>query len=330
MLDVAKAAGVSQTTVSFVLNGRADMQIAEETRERILGVINTLGYKPNAIAQGLRSGQSRLLGFVTDEVATTPFAGAIVRGAQDAAWEHGRILTLVNTGRRAELESEAVAALVQHRVEGLVFATMYHHETALPASIGKLPAVLVNCFSADAAVPAAVPDEVQGGYTATHYLIAQGHREIGYVNNAWDIPATAGRLAGYRKALEEAGIALREDRVVTGMLDQKGGYEATKRLMENAKDRPTALFCFNDRMAMGAYDALRELGLRIPEDVSVIGFDNQEIIAAYLRPALTTVALPHEALGAWGVRALLGLTPVNGRTLLECPLVERDSVRRLG
>lgn len=330
MRDVAKAAGVSQTAVSFVLNGRTDMQIAEETRERIWRVIGQLGYKPNAIAQNLRSGQSMLLGLVTDEIATTPFAGDIVRGAQDAAWEHGRVLTLVNTDRRAGLESEAVAALVRHRVEGLVFATMFHHETTLPGSIGGVPVVLVNCYSADATVPCAVPDEEQGGHAAAAHLIACGHRDIGFLNFAGRIPAAAGREAGFRRALAEAGIALRGERIAYGPTsDAEGGYVVAREMMAGA-DRPGALFVFNDRMAMGTYDALRELGLRVPDDVSVVSFDNQEIIAAHLRPGLTSVALPHEALGRWGVQALLGLTPLDGPVRLPCPLVERGSVRRLG
>lgn len=331
MRDVAKAAGVSQSAVSFVLNNRTDMQIADETRDRIWRVIEELGYRPNAIAQGLRSGTSMLLGFVTDEIATTPFAGDIIRGAQDAAWEQGRILTLVNTEHRAGLESEAVATLVRHRVEGLVFATMFHHQTTLPNSVGGLPVVLVNCYSADPSVPCAVPDEEQGGYTATRHLIDNGHRDIGFVNFGGDIPAAAGRLAGYRRALAEAGIAARDDRVARGAnTDPDGGYTATLALMARASDRPSAFFCFNDRMAMGAYEALRELGLRVPDDVSIVSFDNQAILAANLRPGLTSVALPHEALGRWGVRALLGLTPTDGKVLMPCPLVERASVRRIG
>lgn len=325
MRDVAKAAGVSQTAVSFVLNHRTDMGISDETRERIWRAIDELGYRPNAVAQGLRSGKSRLVGFVTDEIATTPFAGDIIRGAQDAAWEHGRILTLVNTDHRAGLESEAVAALVEHQVDGIVFATMYHHEIVLPPVIGLLPVTLVNCYSADATLSAAVPDEEQGGYTATRHLIEHGHRHIGFINNVDDLPATFGRLDGYRRALREAGLPERADAVVRLPSTQEGGYDGVMQLMACA-ERPSALFCFNDRMAMGAYAALQSLGLRIPDDVSVVGFDNQELIAAHLRPTLTTVALPHYQLGRWGVDALLGAGGHSGKILLHCPLVERASV----
>lgn len=325
MRDVARAAGVSQTAVSFVLNNRTDMAIADETRERIWRAIDTLGYRPNAIAQGLRSGTSRLLGFVTDEIATTPFAGDIIRGAQDAAWGYGRILTLVNTDRHADLETEAVAALVQHQVEGILFATMYHREIELPASVGHLPVALVNCFSAGTPRPAAVPDEEQGGHTATRHLVERGHRHIVFLNNDDDIPATFGRRAGHERALREAGLPIDPAAEVRKPSTQEGGFDGTMEVMARPQ-RPTALFCFNDRMAMGAYAALQSLGLRIPDDVSVIGFDNQELIAAHLRPTLTTVALPHRDLGRWGVEALMGGGTITAKALLQCPLVERQSV----
>jgi LacI family transcriptional regulator len=326
MTDVAKAAGVSQTTVSFVLNNRADANIPQETRDRIHKAVADLGYRENAMAQALRLGKSNLLGLVTDEVATTPYAGLIIRGAQDAAWQYNRILTLVNTDCRADLESKAVEALLKHQVEGLLFATMYHHEISLPAGLGDIPVALVNCFSADGTVPSVVPDEVKGGYDATRHLIEHGHRDIGFLNKSDRIPATAGRLEGYRRAMEEAGLPIREDRVLRLAGEQEVGFQGTLQLMRQP-DPPTALFCFNDRVAMGAYMALQRLGLRVPDDVSIVGFDNQEVIAAHLLPSLTTMQLPHYEMGRWGVDRLLGDAPAHtDRVLLPCPLIERGSV----
>ena len=326
MRDVAQAAGVSQTAVSFVLNGRADKEISKDTSERIWAAIRALGYRPNAVAQSLRSGRSSLLGLVTDEIASTPFAVDIVRGAQDAAWEGGRILTLVNTNRQSRLESEAVAALVQHQVEGIIFAMMYHQEIVLPPVLGpRLPVALVNCFSADPSTRSVVPDEELGGYTAVQHLVQHGHRRIGFMNNIDDIPATAGRLAGYYRALAEANIPPRPEAVTQQRAIAQGGFDATLHLMAQTPP-PTALFCFNDRMAMGAYAALQTLGLRIPEDVSVVGFDDLQLIAPHLRPALTTMALPHYAMGRWGVDTLFGQQPSPSKTLMACALVERASV----
>ncbi len=326
MTDVAKAAGVSQTTVSFVLNNRADANIPQETRARIHKAVADLGYRENAMAQALRLGKSNLIGLVTDEVATTPYAGLIIRGAQDAAWKYNRILTLVNTDCRADLESKAVEALLKHQVEGLMFATMYHHEISLPAGLGDIPVALVNCFDAGALVPSVVPDEVRGGYDATRYLIEHGHRDIGFLNKSDRIPAAAGRFEGYRLAMEEASLPVRDDRVLRLVGEQEAGFQGALQLMQQP-DPPTALFCFNDRVAMGAYMALQRLGLHVPDDVSIIGFDNQEVIAAHLLPGLTTMQLPHYEMGCWGVDRLLGDAPASGnRVLLPCPLVERGSV----
>ncbi|WP_367847240.1 LacI family DNA-binding transcriptional regulator [Rhodoferax sp. WC2427] len=326
MRDVAKAAGVSQTAVSFVLNGRADKEISKDTSERIWAAIRALGYRPNAVAQSLRLGRSSLLGLVTDEIASTPFAVDIVRGAQDAAWAGGRILTLVNTNRQSRLESEAVAALVQHQVEGIIFAMMYHQEIVLPPVLGpRLPVALVNCFSADPATRCVVPDEELGGYTAVQHLVRHGHRRIGFINNIDPIPATAGRLAGYCRALQEAHIPARPEAVAQQPSSQEGGFDGTLQLMA-LTPAPTALFCFNDQMAMGAYAALQTLGLRIPEDVSVVGFDDLQLIAPHLRPALTTMALPHYAMGRWGVDVLFDPPQGPSKTLMACALVERASV----
>ena len=326
MRDVAKAAGVSQTAVSFVLNGRADKEISKDTSERIWAAIRELGYRPNAVAQSLRLGRSSLLGLVTDEIASTPFAVDIVRGAQDAAWAGGRILTLVNTNRQDQLQSEAVAALVQHQVEGIIFAMMYHQEIVLPPVLGpRLPVTLVNCFSADPATRCVVPDEELGGYTAVQHLVQHGHRRIGFINNIDPIPATAGRLAGYHRALKEAQIAPRTELVIQRTCNQQGGFDGALHLMAQ-NPAPTALFCFNDQTAMGVYAALQTLGLRIPEDVSVVGFDDLQLIAPHLRPALTTMALPHYAMGRWGVDVLFDTSHSPSKTLMACALVERASV----
>jgi LacI family transcriptional regulator len=197
--------------------------------------------------------------------------------------------------------------------------------------------VLIDCYVEDRALPSAVPDEFQGGYTATELLLRQGHRRIGFINGNEDQPARWGREEGYIAALADWGLA-RDPALVTyaGGVSE-GGYAGVKTLMAQPNP-PTALFCFNDRAAMGAYDALRELGLRIPQDIAVVGFDNQEIIAAHLRPGLTTLQLPHYEMGAWAVNYLLEEamhlpSPELGRggvlpppqVKLPCPLVLRES-----
>jgi LacI family transcriptional regulator len=328
--DVAAHAGVSVTTVSHVLNDVPGKRISPETRDRVRRAAEELGYAPNGVARSLRLQRSQMIGLVSDEIATTPHAGQIILGAQDAASKHGWLLMLVNTGVDVEFEAAEIQALRQRQVDGFLYARMYHQVVALPPSLAGVPTVLLDARTTDPSIPSVVPDEEAGGRAATRELIYHGHTRIAFLNNVDDIPATSGRLAGYRAALAEAGIQFDGRWVVAGSSDTDGGLSAARQVL-SGPDRPTALFCFNDRMAMGAYHAAAERGLRIPDDLSVIGFDNQELIADGLRPRLTTLALPHYDMGAWAVETLIrridGLErdgPDN--VALTCPLVARESV----
>ncbi|MCA9868479.1 MAG: LacI family DNA-binding transcriptional regulator [Anaerolineales bacterium] len=332
MQDVATLAGVSRTTASFVINNVEDAGIPQDTRLRVWDAVKQLGYRPNAIAQGLRSAKTHTIGFISDEVATSPFAGEIIHGAQDRAWEDEKLLLLINTGGNRTMKQLAAETLLQRQVEGVIYATMYHREVHPPESIRQVPTVLLDCFVADGTLPSIVPDEVSGGSRATSLLLERGHRRIGFINDSNPVPASVGRLEGYKQALAAHNVPFDESLVFAGESIARGGYECAMQLMK-LPDRPTALFCFNDRMAMGAYDALRNLGLSIPGDVAVVGFDNQEVIAASLYPALTTMELPHYQMGRWAVDELLRLlaqgepdseTPV--RYKIDCPLISRDSV----
>ncbi|GGV44879.1 alanine racemase [Kitasatospora herbaricolor] len=330
--DVAAAAGVSATTVSHILNAVEGKRINPETRRSVLQAAEQLGYQPNKLARGLRLSRSSTVGFLSDEIATTPHAGQIIRGAQEAAAERGLLLLMLNTGGDRDLEHKEIALLLQHRVDGILYASMYHRVVEVPEPLRSVPTVLLDARSHDPAFSSVVPDEEQGGHTATRALLAHGHRRIGFVTNSDDIPASRGRLAGYRAALSEAGIDFDAGLVVADISDAPGGYRAARTLLA-APNRPTALFCFTDRMAMGAYRAAAELGLVVPRDLSVIGFDNQELISENLFPALTTVALPHYEMGARAIAQLQAVIdapePAAGprsQEMLHCPLVTRDSV----
>ncbi|MGH2562848.1 MAG: LacI family DNA-binding transcriptional regulator [Thermomicrobiales bacterium] len=328
--DVAKLADVSITTVSFVLNNVADRSIPDETRNRVKAAADRLGYRPNAAAKLLRTSRSHTIGFITDEIATTPFAVDIIRGAQEAAWAHGKVLIIVNTGSNEGIRDSAIEVMLERRVEGLIYAAMFHQLVDIRLPSHDVPVVLLDCVAADASVASVVPDEVGGGYTATDVLLQAGHRRIGFICLRPDIPASVGRTQGYRQALETYGVPFDPSLVrYTGDSSHDEGYDFAKELM-SIPDPPTALFCGNDRTAMAAYDALKELGLRIPEGVAVVGFDNQEIIAAHLRPPLSTVALPHFDMGQWAVNYLIQAThradepPVQHK--MPCPYVARASV----
>lgn len=328
MVDVAKLAGVSQTTVSFVINGNPEIPV--ETTERVLAAISELGYRPNLAAQALRSKRSGIIGFVTDEIATTPFAVKIFEGAQDVAWDQGKILLLVNTKNDPKLEKAAINMLMDRKVEGIIYATMFHRPVSPPEVLWQIPSVLLDCYIADRSLPSVVPDEVGGACNAIHFLLQKGHRRIGFANNQDPIPATELRLKGYQAALSEHGIPFDPALVAVDDSSSDGGYRCVQKLMKEP-DRPTAIFCFNDRMAMGAYDALRKLSLSIPEDVAVIGYDNQETIAAHLYPPLSTMELPHYEMGKWATDYLLAhmdhdADPNPVQHKIECPLIERASV----
>jgi LacI family transcriptional regulator len=333
MRDVAQQAGVSPTTVSFVLNDAPNASnIPIDTKERIRATIRSLGYRPNAAAQILRTDASHSIGFITDAVATNPFAGAMISGAQEAAWEQGNLLLIVNTGGDPVVAAAAVEMMLERRVGGIIYAAIYPYEVDPPRALAEVPSVLVDCYSADRSLPSVVPDEEGGGWAATDFLLGKGHRRIGFVNVHPSFSAAHGRLTGYQRALAAAGVPfdpalVRHSSEVASADD---GYRCASELLALA-ERPTALFCAGDHMAMGAYDVIKERGYRIPSDIAVMGFDNHEIISRYLRPTLSTVALPYDAMVRWAIQYLLNaqnaaLTTQPEPHRLPCPLIVRDSV----
>jgi LacI family transcriptional regulator len=328
MYDVARVAGVSQTTVSFVVNDVPNTNIPQETRDRVWAVVEELGWQPNAMARGLRLRHSHTIGLISDEIATSSHAGKIIQGAEDAAWAHAKMLLVVNTDNNLDIERAALKMMLERQVEGLIYATMYHREVVPPPALAQVPSVLLDCYVADRSLPSVVPDEVQGGRTATDLLLRKGHRRIGFLNEVGPLPAMFGRLEGYKQALAAYGVPFDPGLVRAGTVIAPEGYRCALDLLQ-LPERPSALFCYNDSMAMGAYDAVKHLGLTIPDDVAIVGFDNLEVIAAQLRPPLTTMELPHYEMGQWAVQYLLEhadaehVEPV--QHTIECPLIERAS-----
>ncbi|MBM7505895.1 LacI family DNA-binding transcriptional regulator [Agromyces aurantiacus] len=329
MNEVAAAAGVSQATVSLVLNKAGGSRVAEATRQRVLEAAEELGYRPNAAAKTLRKGAAGLIGFVGDVVASSPFAGRIVEGAQARAWDDGMLLLTVNTGGDERLEAAAIDALLAQRVAGIVYASMYHRRLTVPEALEGLPTVVLNSEDAAGRARAVVPDEFEGGRAATRALLEAGHRRIAMINIetlASGLPAAVGRHDGYRSALGDAGVAYDRRLVREGDGNPQGGFDHTLALM-SAASPPTAIFCANDRTAWGAYQALETLGLEVPRDVSIVGFDNQETLAPFLRPGLTTLGLPFVEMGRRAVDLLLGGHAADEiPERIECPLIERGSV----
>jgi LacI family transcriptional regulator len=326
--EVAKLAGVSLITVSRVINDQP--HVRPEMREKVLWAIKALDYRPNAMARGLRVNSSDLLGFVTDNIATTPFAVDIIRGAQDIAEADGKTLLVIDTKGNTATERTVFERMIGWQVEGVIFATEYHRAVEPYHDLRTIPSVLVDCYATDRSLPSVVPNEVQGAHLATETLLQHGHRRIGFINGPSAYPASAGRLQGYKQALAAYDVRFDKRLARSGNWWQESGYAHTQTLMELA-DPPTAIFCANDWMAMGAYDALKELGRSIPRDVAVVGFDNREVIAAHMRPPLTTIALPYYDMGKWAVEYLIAQAGHEGlsdplQAKLPCPLIVRESV----
>ncbi|WP_404444257.1 LacI family transcriptional regulator [Microbacterium marinum] len=330
--DVAALAGVSPTTVSHVLNETPHTRVSEETADRVRSAAAELDYRPNRLARGLRTQASDMVGLLTEEIAATPHAGRIILGAQEEATRRNLTLAIINSELRQDpaISADPVQAFLDRHVDGVIYATVYHDEIIAPENLKSRPAVLIGARDADGLIPAVLPDETAGAASVVGMLVARGHRHIGFAASAEDVPATRGRLVGYEAAMADARL---DDSALIeyGAPDARGGYEATLRLIDAGA---TAVFCYNDRMAIGAYRAAAERGRAIPEDLSVVGFDDQAPIPDSLYPALTTVTLPHYEMGAWAVETLAALIDGQGQhsliaahpTVLPCTVAERDSV----
>ncbi|MEM9134816.1 MAG: LacI family DNA-binding transcriptional regulator [Actinomycetota bacterium] len=333
MADVARKAGVSQTTVSLVLNDPDSSGIPQATQDRILAAVQEVGYRPNRLARAMRLNRTETLGFVSENIATTPFATKMIRGAQDAAWEAGYLLLIFDTGAidspdHGERERLAVEQLLERHVDGILLASMYHRLFDPPPGLLEVPSALVDLRARDESITSVVPDEYQAAYDATSHLIEHGHTRIAHPTID-DVTAVAAkpRLDGYRTALIDAGIEPDPDYVITEPSHTAGGRLAAQRLL-GLDEPPTAIFCFNDQSAMGVYQTTGRLGLRIPDELSVVGFDDQDLIAGELLPGLTTMALPHYEMGYWAVQHVLDESkPVDPvQHVLPCSLIERHSV----
>ncbi|MFI1720874.1 LacI family DNA-binding transcriptional regulator [Streptomyces sp. NPDC020489] len=330
--DVARLAGVSHTAVSFVFNGRAEGNLSPATQERIRQAAAQLGYRPDPVARGLRSRRTAVIGLVTDEIASSPFAGRLLRGAMDTAWGSEHLVLTVDSGGDRAKEDAAVAELLDRRVDGIIYAAMSLRRVRVPEGLHRTHSVLANCVPEDDSLPAVVPAERAGGRTAARLLLDEGHRRVAMVGGQDDM-ASVDRLRGFRDALRAEGVTVPREWVVRSGGEISGGYEGALRVLDGvpADRRPTGIFCYNDRVAAGVLHAATRLGLAVPQDLSVVGYDDQEHMAAYLTPALTTVALPHRAMGEAAARLVLdsidtGRTPSATVRRLACQVITRASV----
>jgi LacI family transcriptional regulator, galactose operon repressor len=329
--DVAKLARVSQATVSYVLNGKSAISVPEVTRQRILTAVDELGYVPNGIARSLRTQRTYMIAAVIPDI-TNPFYPAFERGVQEAAEASGYDLIVFNTGGTAEREQRCVRSLQRGRVDGVV-AVFFHLkvEDLRPLlerniAVVRLEAVEKGVSSLDLPFDNLYVDNVAASRTAVEHLVERGHIRIGMI--AGQSGPRLARVRGYRAALAAHGLPLDEALIRDGDFSEDGGHRAMQSLLDRPHP-PTAVFAASDVMAMGALVAIREAGLRVPEDVAVVGFDDIPV-SRLITPRLTTVAQFQENLGVRAAEMLLerldGKAPEQGRSE-EMPyeLIVRES-----
>ncbi len=323
--DVAAEAGVSFGTVSRVIND--DVHVKDETRERVKDAIKRLNYVANRQARSLAGGKTNSIGVLVPDLGTG-YIGEIIRGIDAELSLANLDLILYTTHRTPRKEADYVANLASGMVDGLLIvlprqpADFINHMNQQ-----RFPFVLIDHQGTGSDCPAVGAMNWSGGYSATEYLIKTGHQRIGFITGSMDLGCTHDRLSGYRAALKTYHIDEDPELIYEGNFFQPDGYAGALTLLD-LPNPPTAIFASNDVMAMGVMDAVRHRGLRVPDDISVIGFDDIPQ-ASLVRPALTTINQPLEKMGRVATQLLLGMLddPEKEAERIELPtqLVIRDS-----
>jgi len=328
MSDVARQAKVSLMTVSRVINNKGD--VSSETRQRVLEIITNLGYRPSAIARSLATKETSTIGLVVPDVSNAFFA-EITQGVERLAYSRGYHVFLCNTEEDPQRELAVIQSLEEKRVDGLILCSSRLDEEKLIDIMANLPAVvLINRRlhqTGEDTFDSITLDDERGGRLATQHLIQKGHRQVGFLAGPPASYSAAGRRKGYLAALQDAGIHLVDGWMKHCQPSVEGGYEATRCLL-GTHPQLTALFCFNDLVAVGALQACDELRRRVPDDLAIVGHDDI-LVAALVSPALTTCRVPRYELGARAVNALLERlrdSPADcNQTILQPELVIRES-----
>jgi DNA-binding LacI/PurR family transcriptional regulator len=336
MEDVAKAAGVSRTAVSFVLNDIPDANIPEATRQRILQAARELEYTPNAQALNLVTGKTMMVALIvrqtSEQMSADPFLGQIIRGITRVIEAEGYHL-LVHSVEPGVPNKTTYGELVRTRkVDGLLIASPLINDPEVQVLHDEGTPIVLNGATDFNDIPSVDVDNIQGAHTAVRHLIELGHSRIGHISNApFSYTSARDRLTGYQQALTEAGIDHDAQLIHAGAFTDTSSYAPMQTMLE-LPDPPTAVFIGSDLVALGAVQAIHNRGLHIPDDVSIIGFDDL-LISKYLQPPLTTIHLPAfdlgQRLGEMILASIHGETFPTLRVLLPTELVIRQSTRRL-
>lgn len=323
--DVATAAGVSIATVSRVLS-KSDYPVNAKTRERILEVAKELGYSVNRAARSLRTDQSSMIAVLFDSFES-PWAFIIIRGLQDVFHQAGLFSLVVNIPWEENSQGKVVKDLLGHSVDGFVFVETWHQASDNREMLGNKPYMMVHRLNHEEDPNSVIPDESYNTDLAIHHLLKLGHQRIGYIKGADAYFSSGVRLNQYKRTLAAAGIQIDEQYIQPGNWEVSSGYQAAKNLLQLSHP-PTAIAAGNDLMALGAIRAIIDGGLRVPEDIAVIGNDNDEV-ASISTPTITTVSMPLFEMGQIAARRLLDRLAGNDEeqeeTLVKGKLIIRQS-----
>lgn len=299
--DIAKMAKVSPMTVSRVLNG--DSRVKEETKKKILQLVNKVKYRPNARARAFVKKKSNLIGIVVSDISN-PFYAELAKGIEDKAQEKGYNVIFSSVTNKSEKTETYVHLLMDSGVDGLIFGSVRLHEPVVEELISKgFPLVLVNRKIHGEACNYVVLNNEKGAYDIVEHLINLGYRKIGIIIGGQNLSTGLERLKGYKRALKDHRIQLNENYIIQSRFTKVAGYEGAKRFLA-MKDRPEAIFGGNDYIAMGVIDAVEESGLHVPEDIALVGFDDTEF-AANSRINLTTISQRTYEMGNLGAQILI-------------------------
>ena len=300
--DVARMAGVSTTTVSHVIN--KTRFVAEATQKKVLAAVDELNYAPSAVARSLKCNTTRTIGMLVTK-STNPFFAEVVHGVEEYLYGEGYTLILCNTEGNLAKQRDYLRMLAEKRVDGLLVMCSDLDEQLLQLLERQkdLPMVIMD-WGPESPQTDNIQDNAElGGYVATKFFIEHGHKAIGCLTGHSEKVACRERLKGFRKAMSEAGLAVNEDWLLEGDFECESAVKAAEAFIA-MKERPTAIFCFNDIMAMGLISTFQQAGIRVPDDVSIIGYDNIDL-APYFAPPLTTIHQPKRRLGKSAVEILM-------------------------
>jgi len=291
--DVAREAGVSIATVSNLINNKG--HVSEKTKKHVLEVMERLNYQPNFLASALTGKQTYTLGLVVPDISN-PYYGQLARAIESRAIELGYSVILCSTYHEEERIRKYISLLQQKKVDGIMIGTGEGDNIFEQLNKLEIPIALVGRDIPAISVTSVLVDDFVGGYLATKHLVELGHKKIGIITENFKVINTNERLRGYKFALEEAGIPFCDQLLKTCDFTVESGKIKTVELLQNSAIRPSAIFACNDLLAIGVIQAAKEMNLRVPEDLSVVGFDNI-MFASYTDPPLTTVAQPIDQIG---------------------------------